>query len=280
MITIKTKRPILSEPTSNCCGMSNADGDKGSLKDLIAMGKDYLSDQKADRQESRGDAVTSILADRTTTKNTKRDNRAIKRSARQESRSKRKEARFQRRMDRKAKRNSKRLVLINTQGGEKYFFPLQRIRLGKKKYKDGSEGVVAPKDQVTVTTPKGETAIVDKNEVAKAMGVDPSTVTQSDVQKAVTIIPQPIVTQQGVSEQVVQQPNEPVIAINVPETNLQTAGDGELYLEKDLQDTKEVTKDVKDEEKGLSKTQKIVLWSGVGVATLIVGYLIYKAVKK
>jgi hypothetical protein len=294
-----TNRPI-KEETSNCCGMSNFDDENfdmstnlsdynDSLGDDMAYDefsfasgkiKEYLGAQKKEGKAFREDYLVDVLADRTTAKTKGRTRSNERREARQLARSERKEARFQRNKDRKFKRNAKKLVLIKTQGRENYLFPISRVRLGKKKYKDGTEGTVAEKDQLKVNAPNGEVATVDKKEVAKAMGVNPNTVTQADVQRMITVIPRSVVQQQGVNAEVNQTANEPVFAVNVPENNVETAFNGELYVTSDLQNTNETEKDVKEEEKGLTKTQKIVLWSAVGVATLLIGYVIYKSVAK
>jgi hypothetical protein len=273
-MNVITNRPVYSEPTSNCCGMSNADGD------LKNMAKDYLSAQKTSRKSSRTDTVKNILNDRTTANQTRRDNRATKRTDRQVNRSSRKEARFTRRQDRKAKRNSKKLALIKVQGKEKYFFPLSRVRLGKKTYKDGTTAEVKTADQITITTPTGEVATFDKNEIAKAMGISANAVTQESLRLFLYPIPKQVTDEQGINKELGGDTKEQVYSVPPPEDKIETANDGELYLSQDVQDTSETEKDVKDEEKGLTKTQKIVLWSAVGVATLLIGYVIYKSVTK
>jgi hypothetical protein len=65
----------------------------------------------------------------------------------------------------------------------------------------------------------------------------------------------------------------------------QAQKDFESYLKLQANIKKDTTTDNSISEKPSwyskkSKTQKLIFWSGVGVATLIVGYLIYKAVKK
>jgi hypothetical protein len=281
MITIKTKRPILSEPTSNCCGMSNADGDKGSLKDLIAMGKDYMSDQKADRKDSRGDAVKNILNDRAVTKINRRDNRADKRTERQSARASRIEARHTRRKTRKANRNAKKLTLVKTSRGDKFFFPLSRVRLGKKKYKDGMEVAVKPEDQVKVVDPQTkEEVILDKKEIANVLDKPVADVTNSDAQLLIQKLNLEISELKRLQAETGDKPSETPYGLLVDDSKVEVVEDGDAYLKNQTQEKNSKDEDVKDKEKGLSKTQKIVLWSGVGVATLIVGYLIYKAVKK
>jgi hypothetical protein len=294
MITVKTNRPILSEPTSNCCGMSgadgmysdsfemsNADGEKGSLKDLIAMGKDYMSDQKADRKDSRGDAVKNILNDRAVSKINRRDNRADRRTERQSARALRIEARHTRRTTRKANRNAKKLTLIKTSRGDKFFFPLSRVRLGKKKYKDGTEVQVKPEEQVKVFDQQTkEEVILDKKEIANALDKPVAEVTNTDAQQMIQKLNLEISELKRLQAETGDKPTETPYGLMVDDSKVEVVEDGEAYLKNQTQDKDKTTEDVKDKEKGLSKTQKIVLWSGVGVATLLVGYLIYKAVKK
>ena len=258
-----TNRPI-KEETSNCCGMSNFDDETFDINDYNDNLRDDMTNDEFSISSCKFKTALSKLKPKD--KATRQANRST---------------RIQARADKKAKRNSKPVVVLkNKNGTERFFFPLTKLKFGKKKYKDGAETTIPEKDQVKVTTPSGETATVDKKEVAKAMGVDPSTITQADVQKAVTVIPPTVVQEQGVNTQVNQPASEPVISIEVPEQNVTSTGDGEVYVATDVQDVKEETKDVKDEEKGLSKTQKVVLWSAVGIATLLIGYVIYKQVTK
>jgi hypothetical protein len=296
---IITARPILTEETSNCCGMSNFDDEidvSTNLSDYddslgddmnndefsFASGKvkDYFAKQKKDKKPFREEYVTDVLANRETEKTERRTRLAQRREARQLARSERKEARFQRNANRKAKRNSKKLVLIKKQGKERYFFPISRIRLGKKKYKDGSESTIPQNEQVNITAPNGENIVVNKREIARALGVPTSKLTPLEIQRAITVIPQSVAVQQGVNTEVNQNVNEPVIAVNVPDNNVETAGDGELYLTDDLQNTEDELIDVAAEERGLTKNQKIVLWTGLGLATLLLGYVVYKSVTK
>jgi hypothetical protein len=270
----------MSEPTSNCCGMSGFD----AYSNCCGMSNfdDETFDTPTDLNDYKDDLGDDMTTDEFSFASGKMKSALAKLKPKDKAtRTANRSARKQARKDKKAKKNSKRLVLFKKKdGSERFLFPLSKIKLGKKKYKDGTENTVSEKDQVKVTTPSGETATVDKKEVAKAMGVDPNTVTQADIQKAVTVVPPTVVNEQKVNTEVVQPATEPVIAVEVPEQNVESAGDGELYVATDLQPITEPTKDVKDEEKGLTKTQKIVLWSAVGVATILVGYIIYKSVTK
>lgn len=295
-----TSRPIMAEPTSNCCGMSNFDDEIDAIPTELAeyndsLGDDmsnnafsfatgqvkgYLGAEKTKRKSFQQEYVGDVLADKSQSKDARRKRLTEKREARQLARSERKEARFQRNAQRKAKKNSKRLALIKTQGSEKYFFPINRLRLGKKKYKDGTEAEIKKEDQLSIIAPNGESVVVDRKEVAKAIGTTPNNVSQADVQKVITVIPPKTAIEQNMNTEVGQAPNEPVLAVQVPDNNVEANANGELYLPTDLQNVNETEKDVKEEEKGLTKTQKIVLWSAVGVATIIVGYIIYKSVTK
>lgn len=283
---IITERPILSNATGNCCGMSSFDDvnaetfEYATATPSFSSVQDFRTRQKEDGKKFRKDYLLDVLDDRGTAKDTRRSRLNERREARQTARSKRKEARFIRNTNRKNKRNSKKLTLISTAGRENFLFPINRVRLGKKRYKDGIEETIRPKDQINVTAPNGETATVDKKEVAKAMGINPNTITQADVQRAITIVPQNVVRQQGTNVEVGQSINEPVLAITVPENNVETAFDGVHYITDDLQNTNEKEKDVKEEERGLTKTQKTILYTGVSVAVLLIGFIIYKQVTK
>jgi hypothetical protein len=106
------------------------------------MVKDYLGNEKTSRKEFRQEYVGDVLDKSAKGKESRRSRMTEKRESRQMNRSERKEARFVRKESRKGKRNAKKLALIKTQRGERYFFPLSRIRLGKKKYKDGTTAEV------------------------------------------------------------------------------------------------------------------------------------------
>jgi hypothetical protein len=280
-----TSRPIKTEETSSCCGtsgfdayseccgMSNFDDDTSDFPTDLSDYSDNLGDDM-DMEFSFASGKFKGALSKLRPDKAKMEQRQANRQTR---RSERKKARA----DKKAKKNSKRLVLFKKKdGSERFLFPLSKLKFGKKKYKDGTETEIKKEDQVTIKAPNGETAIVDKQEVAKAIGKPASEVTQAEVQAKVTIVPQTMVTEQGVNNEVQQPIQEPVIAIEVAENLVESANNGELYVATDLQNINEKEKDVKEEERGLTKTQKIVLWSAVGVGAILIGYIIYKSVTK
>ncbi|MCI4444125.1 MAG: hypothetical protein JHC39_11550 [Lentimicrobium sp.] len=176
-------------------------------------------------------------------------------------RSKRKLAR----LDKKPKKNAKKLRVFKKKDGdptERYLFDLSKLKRGAKKKKDGTVAEVKKEDTAVVTNKAtGEKVEIDKREVANATGIPEAKLTPEVIQKVVVI-----------------NPETKEVSIEVPEKLVEMANDGEVYVSTDIQDVEEETKDVDD--KSLSKTQKIVLWSVGGVALLIIGYLVYKAVSK
>ena len=301
-MNIITNRPIISDKISNkstmssfddfsyCCGMSSFDdsfsyaddtegeGTKG--KNLEAV-KTYLGQQKTERKTGREKAVTDILADKTAYKTVKRTNRATSRETRQSERKLRREARHTRKTNRKANRNAKKLILVKTSRGEKFFFPLSRVRLGKKAYKDGTKVEVDPKDQVKVFDQKTkEEVVLDKKEVANALDKPVGEVTNADAQKLIQQLTLEIEELKTLKAETGDKLNENPYGVMVDDSKLQVVNDGEAYLTSQTQDKDKADEDVKDKENGLSKTQKVVLWSAVAVVVGLVGFAIYKSVKK
>jgi len=228
---------------SNCCGNSGFDGE--------------YANAEGDAQEKKGSKLKSLVSK---LKIPDRNTREANKTARKQRRSDRK----QKRLDKKPKKNAKKLTVFRKAGGdgtERYLFDLTKLKFGKKKKKDGSETPVAEKDKVKITDPTtGKTVELDKKEISNATGIPAEKLTQAQIEKAVIV-----------------NPETKVLSIEVPEPLVEMANDGEVYVSTDIQDVKEETKDVDD--KSLTKTQKIVLWSVGGVALLIVGFLVYKAVK-
>jgi hypothetical protein len=291
---IITSRPIITPQTNggisnfddfaNCCGMSGfdnsfsyADDNKSEKSSAV---KEYLGQQKTSRKTSRTNAVTDVLADKTVSKDLKRQNRATARDTKQSERALRVEARHTRKTDRKASKNAKKLTLVKTSKGDKFFFPLSRVRLGKKKYKDGTEVKVKPEDQVTAIDPTTKEVVTfDKKEVATALDKPVSTVTTADAQQLLQPLPVTETISQNTKLETGDKPNETPFGILVDDTKIEVVNDGEPYMANQTQGATEKDKDVKDKENGLSKTQKIVLVSAGVVVLSLVSYLIYKAVK-
>jgi hypothetical protein len=189
-------------------------------------------------------------------------------------------ARIEARNEIKAKKNAKKLTVVKKDGKEKFLFSITKLFKGKKKYKDGKEKNVSAKNQVNVTAPNGENIVVDKTEVAQAMGVNPATVTPAQIQSALVINPPAVVQAQGISQEVAQPSGQPVFAVTVPESNVVGANDGEIYLAQNTQPSDKEDIDVADEETGMSKTTKIILFSTIGIAVIIIGIVAYKSMNK
>ena len=266
---IITSRPIIDESMSNCCGMSNASGDA-----VGTQVKSHLGEQKSERQKGRKSSTADILSSRTDKKAKARTTRGIERDVRQADRQARIDARHKRRSDRKANKNATKLKLIKTTRGENFVFPLSRIRLGKKKYADGKTVDVPKADiGVAIDPTTGVKTEVDKAEVASALGKSKEAVTQTDINQAVAPI-----TLANSGE--IASPDSSKIGIIVPENIVEVLEDGSPYLMSQTQDVSTPTEDVKDKERGMTKTTKIVLISAVVVAVGIIVYIAYNARKK
>jgi hypothetical protein len=73
--------------------------------------------------------------------------------------------------------------------------------------------------------------------------------------------------------------NENPYGVLVDDSKIEVTEDGDAYLKNQTQDKDKKDEDIKLKENGLTKTQKIVLWSAGVVVVGIVGFLIYRAVK-
>lgn len=227
---------------SNCCGKSDFDGE-------------YENADGDVKKTSKLKALASKL--KLPDKATRQANRTARKQRRSERKAKR--------LDKKPKKNAKKLTIFKKAGGdgtERYLFDLSKLKRGQKKKKDGSVAEVK-KENVAVVTNKatGEKVELDKREISNATGIPQAKLTQPQIEKAVVV-----------------NPETKELSIEVPDARVEMANDGEVYVSTDIQDVKEELKDVDDDK--LSKTQKIVLWSVGGVALLLVGYLVYKAVSK
>jgi hypothetical protein len=168
--------------------------------------------------------------------------------------------REERRSKRKAKRNATKLRRLNTPKGSKFTFKLKKVnKQGTKRTKRNNNGtIVVLNESDIVSTPKGD---FDKIEVAKALNVAPEKVTPELVAQ----------------NQVVEANGD--VSIIVPDTIVGQDSQGDTYLAEDLQDENTPPEDVvKDDEKkrGLSTTEKVLLFGGIGVAVLTIGIILYR----
>ena len=255
------KRNIFSKKEKS----SSPDKTKTSFSDKIKNIKENLAEQREFRKER------NALKDKA---------RDIKKADRKAKRLAKRSARIEARNEIKAKKNAKKLTVVKKDGKEKFLFSITKLFKGKKKYKDGKEKNVSKKNQVNVKAPNGENIVVDKTEVAQAMGVNPATVTPAQIQSALVINPPAEVQAQGIAQEVAQPSGQPVIAVAVPESNVVGANDGEIYLAENTQPLGNEDIDVADEETGMSKTTKIILFSTIGIAVIIIGIVAYKSMNR
>ena len=271
-----------SESCSNLEGHSNADNLKRNI-----FSKKEKSSSPDKTKTSFSDRIKNIKENWAEKKQFRKEKnalrneaRAVKRADRKAKRLAKRSARIEARNEIKAKKNAKKLTVVKKDGKEKFLFSITKLFKGKKKYKDGKEKNVSAKNQVNVTAPNGENIVVDKTEVAQAMGVNPATVTPAQIQSALVINPPAVVQAQGISQEVAQPSGQPVFAVAVPESNVVGANDGEIYLAQNTQPSDKEDIDVADEETGMSKTTKIILFSTIGIAVIIIGIVAYKSMNK
>jgi hypothetical protein len=216
----------------------------GKLKEKIKSISGNIKEKRGERKELRKSSVNrqERIAKRDSRKSTRIENRAIRKA------------------NRKAKRNARKLERKNTPKGEKFTFKLSKIfkkdKKSEKKNQDGSVSVVPEKS--IVTTPTGS---YDKIEVSKATGVTPEQVTPEFIAK------NSVTTPSG------------EVSVIVPDSLVGQDSQGDTYLAEDLQDENEKQKDVNDDDnkkRGLSTTQKVLLFGGIGVAVIVVGVILYR----
>jgi hypothetical protein len=298
-------RPVIIQEKSGFDDYSNNDGSRprfgggdmgGSDSQRSALGsmvKDYLSTQRTARKEDRTKTAGDILLGASTRAETRRGarearrgERLTQREARQSERIANRKARAARRNDRKAKRNAQKLVLIQrTRTSEpKFFFPLQKLRLSKRKkgmftktYPDGTEGEIAANQ--TVMDNAGN--VFSSADVAKATNIPEQTL-QGMTVSPTTGVQDPTSGQSFEIATTTNAQGQPTLGIEVNDANVSGAMDGQAYLASDIQGSSEPTQDVKTEDQkkaegtGMSKTTKWVL--GIG-AVVVVGLVVYALVK-
>jgi len=202
----------------------------------------------------------------------------------------RKSVRALRKVGRKAKRNARKLKRVKLRNGKTAMvYVLTRLKPVKKSgadeslsiqyvktYPDNTTSVVLAEDVVKTTDGK----FFDKNEVAKAFGVEKSAVTQQMIDRY--IIPVAPTTEASPTTTEVQKSPTSDAGVIVPEEKVVMDEDGNPYVSDDLKADGEIlgSDDVKEDDKkaqgGMTKNQKIVLWVGVGLAVVIIGVVVYR----
>lgn len=213
------------------------------------------------------------------------------RSDRKQSRS---EARATRRSNRKAKRNARKLKRVKLRNGRTaVVYVLSRLRPVKKSgadesltmeyvktYPDGTTGVVKAEDVVKTTDGK----FYDRNEIAKAFGVEKTAVTQQMIDRF--IIPVAPTSDATTTTTEVPKSENSDGAVVVPDTKVVTDANGDQFLaddtkaEGDLLASDDVKEDDQKAQGGMSKRQKYILWGGIGLVALIIGVVVYRKMSK
>jgi len=199
-----------------------------------------------------------------------------------------------RKSSRKAKRNARKLKRVKLRNGKTAIvYVLSRLRPVKKSgadesltmeyvktYPDGTTGVVKAEDVVKTTDGK----FYDKNEVAKAFGVEKTAVTQQMIDRYV--IPVAPTTDATTTTTEVPKSENSDGAVVVPDEKVVTDENGNQFLaddtkaEGDLLASDDVKEDDKKAQGGMSKTQKYILWGGIGLVAIIIGVVVYRKMSK
>lgn len=181
--------------------------------------------------------------------------------------------RTEKRSERRAKRNSKKLIRIEKRGSKKFFYPLTQILGKKKKYKDGTSIEIPKENLVVIKTTSGKTAELDKVEIAKALNIPVSQLTDQKIQEVVVNVP--AATAGSAASETSTPVGEAVLAIEVKDADVTVTDDGSAYLSADTQlpgETKNVAEDDEAAQKKM-KIGKVILISGIVIVA--VGTILY-----
>lgn len=201
---------------------------------------------------------------------------------------------------RKAKRNAPKLKRIRRKNGQNSFVMrlIKLVPIAKKQkfsgvdstltaiipeateysktFADGTS-VVIPASDVIVNT----AGVFDKSDIARAFGVEKSTLTPQMIEKYLIYIAPAPANSETATETTKSATSD--VAIEVPATNVVTTDEG-TFLATDTQGADEPAKDVaqeqKDEQKPLKKYEKAILYGGIAVVVLIVGVIVYRKMSK
>ena len=204
-------------------------------------------------------------------------------------RTSRQEARTTRKTNRKSKRNARKLKRVKMRNGKSaMIYVLSRLRAVKKSgadeslsvqyiktYPDNTTGVIAKEDVVTTADGK----FYDKNEIAKAFGVEKTAVTQQMIDRF--IVPVAVTTDGTETKEVDKTDKSADAGVIIPEEKVVLDADGNPYVAEDLKNedgtgSDDVKVDDKKAQSGMTKTQKIILGVGIGLVVLTIVYVVYR----
>ena len=119
----------------------------------------------------------------------------------------------------------------------------------------------------------------DKNEIAKAFGVDKTAVTQQMIDRY--IIPVAPTSENTTTTNEVPKSETSDNAVVIDDTKIVTDENGNQFLKDDTKaegegGSDDVKVDDKKAQGGMSKTQKIILWGGIGLVVVIIGVVVYR----
>ena len=186
------------------------------------------------------------------------------------------QGRATRRAERKANRIAKRLIKVKKEGKDKFFYPLTRVRNGKKKNADNTVTEVKAENIVTIPN----VGDFDKMEILKATKIDFVNITPETVLKQSTMITP--TANPGSATESDTQPTENIVAIEVPQDKITIADDGNPYASGDV-NREEAPVDgtsLDDTKKGWWKEQKPATKVFIIAGSLaVVGTIVYLVIK-
>lgn len=200
-----------------------------------------------------------------------------------------------RQMERKAKRNAPKLKRVKRKNGSSALvMKLIKLVPVKKQKFSGGNGVLTAivpttteytktfEDGTTITIPASDVivntaGVFDKSDIARAFGVAKETLTPEMIDKyLVYLVPTPT---NATTTTETDKSATADVSIVIDPTKVVVTPEGE-FLKTDVQDPNAPIVNVADEQKAdqkpLVKWEKYLLWGGIGVGVLIIGYIIYK----
>lgn len=286
---IFTNRPII-EKYSGGDGLETLSSGK---VDSYA-GKQQLAtktDTRTSKQKQKDSAKQKRKEDRQSRQTARKDFRNEKKSLNEKLRSgeiTKEQYQAQLEIARKAKKNATQVKFLKSfrpnRSKDTMVYKLQKLinKGGKwfKKYPDGTEQEVKKENVATVNG-----SAVDKAEISKATGLSetsiPNAITPNDNSSLGSKITTTKDDAQG--NPIEQEKNLPTndISVVVPQGQItQDDLNGGYYLNQDIQPANETQEDVKDDDKKMKTSTKILIGAGIFVGLTIIGFGIYSLVKK
>jgi|688.fasta_scaffold356853_1 hypothetical protein len=145
-----------------------------------------------------------------------------------------------------------------------------------KTFEDGTTLVIPAQDVIVNTA-----GVFDKSDIARALGVPKESLTPAMIEKYLVYV---VPTTSGATTTTETDKSATAdVSIVIDPTKVVSTPEGD-FLATDVQDPNapviDVAQEQKAEQKPLVKWEKYLLWGGIGIGVLIIGYIIYKKTSK